>query len=386
MNPRNFISELKKIKLWLENEDKNLDRNYREYIGFYPLALDKEKYRALAKGYWSSFFFARITDKSNITLRIFPDFTFHDWPVLQNTEGEYSYTICNSLSNFAAFNQIRMLLKNKFFDSVSKNWETTNNLLKPLLELFGTTNEMEFIKEYAFDPDNKPATDEDEDNIKKYLEFWFHYDKSNGHKVLRELIDALKEDEDWLPETMPKSDMRIWETRIKIMLMLNAKMTRSLHPKETVDKFIWEGYTQPHGYDSTTIVFSHYPSSNPSESSIWTISDYFNLYKDDFNKTESQRLLSDAADKIVKSFKAYDGKEHYEAALILEQENKPLEAWNALISASYWAGLNGKTELVETSWQKAIELCQSQNWTDALDALTYQWEWYQDYKKENGIS
>ena len=78
MKPSEFLNELEKVKLWLENEDKDLTRSYREYIGFYLLALDKEKYRALTKGYWSSFFFVRITDRSNITLRIFPQFKLQD--------------------------------------------------------------------------------------------------------------------------------------------------------------------------------------------------------------------------------------------------------------------------------------------------------------------
>ena len=57
-----------------------------------------------------------------------------------------------------------------------------------------------------------------------------------------------------------------------------------MYARDITDKYIWAGYLQPHGYDSSDIVFNHYPSSNPSESSIWIASSYFNLYKDDLRK------------------------------------------------------------------------------------------------------
>lgn len=385
MKPTEFLNELEKVKLWLEEEQKGLEKNYREYIGFYAEVHPEDKFEALNKGYWSTLFFARLADHVSVGARIFPQLSLKEWSIQQNTDGDYSYTICDKLANFIAFNQTEMLLYNSAFDSVSKNWDTTMHLLKPLLKLFRAANEMEFVKEHAFNPDNKPETNKVLKNLPKYLKFWFHYDKSHGHKVLRELIDALDQDRDWLPESMPEGDLGIWETRIRIMLMLRAKIKRIMYSKDITDKYIWAGYLQPHGYDSLDIAFTHYPSSTPSESSIWVASSSFNLYKDDFKETETRQLLSDAARKIDSSFKAYNGKEHYEAALILEKEGKPLEAWNALVSAGYWSGLNRHTEIMEDSWQKAIELCSDQNWEDALDALTYQWEWYQNYKSRQII-
>jgi hypothetical protein len=88
---------------------------------------------------------------------------------------------------------------------------------------------------------------------------------------------------------------------------------------------------------------------------------------------------------LRKDFNGYQGEEHYQAALELIAQNKPLEAWNALVSASYWAGANRQSDYVEKHWQKAIELCKNQNWEDAYDALTTQWEWYRNYKPANPI-
>jgi hypothetical protein len=382
MKPVEFITELEKIKLWLEKESEKLPYKYGEYLGFF-LGSDELKYNALRGGYWSSFFFARITDKINISLRIIPETELVDWPVYKSYQGIYSYTFCNKMSNFIAFNQIGLLLNKNLFSYVNNDWDTLMALALPLFRVFGTDDQLQYIKEYAFNPENQPTSNEEKDNVIKYLEFWNHYDKSEGHKILRETITGLNEDKKWLPDSIPAEDLGIWETRIKNLLMSRAKSNRVIYGNERVKEFILEGFLQPHGYDAEDLIFTHYPVSNMSKISINAVVDYFNLAKDTLPQEFVKSHFFQAALDIDKSFNAYRGEEHYKAALILESENKPLEAWNALVSASYWAGVNNSPENVEKHWQAAIKLCKKQNWTDAFEALTYQWEWYQEYKKTN---
>ena len=230
--------------------------------------------------------------------------------------------------------------------------------------------------------ENQPG-ERKEDNVSKYLQFWLHYDKTEGHSILRETINLLNEDKKWLPGALPPGDLGIWETRIKNLLMSRAKSNRVIYGNEKVKDFIIEGFLQPHGYDAEDIVFSQTPTYNTSKSSVDAVTGYFKLAPELLPETFLKSHFYEAAVQIDKSFNGYKGQEHYQAALVLESEGKPLEAWNALVSASYWAGVNGDPDGVEKHWQKAIEICEKQNWIDALDALTTQWDWYQDYKLKN---
>lgn len=383
MKPSEFLRELEKIRPWLEAESKNLPNSYREYLGFYPFISDTDRFKALKQGYWSSFFFASLIEEVNISSRIFPAIRFEDWPIYQSQRGSYSYTFCNLLSNFVAFSQVGMLLRKDSFPFISEDWDVLMKLAYPLLKLFKGNDEMEYIKEYAFDSNNQPVSNAPKDNLLNYLDFWFHYDKSPEHAILREIISQLNNDKKWLPDNLPNEDLGIWETRIKNLLMSRAKSNRVIYGNERVKEFIIEGFLQPHGYDAEDILFSHYPISNMSKISINAVVGYFNLVPELLPESFRDSHLYNAALEIDNNFNGYRGEQHYQAALVLESENKPLEAWNALVSASYWAGVNGDSDGVEKHWQKAIEICEKQNWNDAHDALSTQWEWYQDYKSKN---
>ena len=231
----------------------------------------------LEGGYWGNFFFGRVVDEVTYSLRVLPGAEFTDWPVYKSQYRVYSYTFCNKLSNLIAFNQINILLSKNFFSYVSQDWDILMALSMPLFRLFGTKDELQYIKDYAFNPDNQPTSDEPKDNVIKYLEFWNHYDQSEGHKILRETITRLNEDKKWLPDSIPTGDLGIWENRIKNMLMSRAKSNRVIYGNERVKDFILEGYLLPHSYDAEDLIFSHYPISNMPKISIHAVVDYFKL-------------------------------------------------------------------------------------------------------------
>lgn len=252
----------------------------------------------------------------------------------------------------------------------------------PLLALFGTIAEdIDYLKDYAFTPENKP-TNKEKDYIENYLRFWLYFEKTLGHKILLETINLLNEDKKWLPDALPSGDLGIWETRIKNLLMSRAKSNRVIYGNEHIKDFLVEGFLEPHGYDAEDLIFTHSPIINTSKVSINAIVGYFTLEPERLPESFTKSNFYEAALQIDKNFNAYRGEAHYQAALDLETEGKPLEAWNALLSASYWAGVNGDPDGVEKHWHKAIEICEKQNWADAHEALSTQWDWYQDYKSK----
>lgn len=72
---------------------------------------------------------------------------------------------------------------------------------------------------------------------------------------------------------------------------------------------------------------------------------------------------------------------YIKAAVILEEEHNDLiGCWNALISASYWAGRRGDLDLVEMCWGLAIDLSRTHGWTEIYNVLSEQMEFYYHYK------
>ncbi|MBY8961756.1 hypothetical protein KJK34_03215 [Flavobacterium sp. D11R37] len=385
MNINEFQKELLEVNDFLEKESKKINLNYIGYIGFYLRVLDKDKYEALNKGYWSSYFFGHLTDGVSLSLRIFPNSTFKNWSIVQNMEGDFASTFSNNISNLIPIAQLGMLLHKDLFGYVSKDWHIFSRLIDPLLDIFVSRDKLNYIKDYAFNPLNQPISNNKQNSLSNYLKFWFHYDQSEGHKIMREIIEKLQFDENWLPNSFSHDNLGIWETRIKNMLMSRAYFLTNRSSFEHNKNFLWEGYQQPHGYDFSDFEYSHYLQLIRTKNGIHFFAEQIKLFATHIDPEILNHPLYTTLKPLSNDFNAYVGEEHYQAALLLYQD-KPLDAWNALVSASYWAGVNGRPDLVEKHWQKAIELCQNQNWTDALDALTYQWEWYQNYKKENSIS
>lgn len=79
--------------------------------------------------------------------------------------------------------------------------------------------------------------------------------------------------------------------------------------------------------------------------------------------------------------KNYAGELHIKAAVILEEEyNDPIGCWNALLSASYWAGKRGDLDGVEMCWGLAIDLSRTHGWREIHNVLSEQMEFYYHYK------
>ncbi len=379
MKLKKFLSDLQDINDRLKQQ--KLEVPYIEYLGFYPEIMPDDKYSMLSKGYWSSFFFAGYLEGEVIGMRILPEKSYTNWPIHQNNGGMMSYTVSPSLSTFIAFCQADLLMKTYGFIRVSKDWETVMELCKPLLELFGGFQEMHFIKEYASNLENKPESNDPKANLSSYLLFWNRFDTDPGHPVLRDLIEQLQEDIEWLPESIP-GNAGHWETRIHHLLMSRAGVEWNVHEQVKVLSFISAGLRQPNGYDQEYSIFSHFPAEVVPKNAISGIISFFDIVEQENLGVFADTYLYRAALRINEDFNGYDGEEHYLAALEFESENKPLDAWNALLNASYWAGANDFPDAVEIHWKKAIELCEKQNWTDAHEALTLQWEWYQKMKLE----
>ncbi len=375
-----FLRQLSEISIELHQKEPQ----YWEYLGFHPYIQDTDKILMLKRGYWSTFFWGSIVQGEGVGSRIFPNLHFEEWSVQQNS-GDTSFTISPSPNAFLASRQGRILFWEECFENVSKNWSYTKELASPFLSLLDGNAAWDLVESYAFDLNNKPHGDSLYDNQELYRMFWNILDTSHGHSVLRNLIDNLWQDFEYLPIAVPEGNLGCWETRIKNILMAQAEKESELYEVERVVPFLMAGFMQPHGYDPEEGAhLFHFPNfSLTSTNSLSPVLSYFQYHESEFPATFKDDLQFKAIKQLMGTGRlTYCGTEHYQAALELEAQGKPLEAWNALVSASYWAGVNGYPEEVDKHWQQAIDLCEKQNWTDAHEALTLQWEWYSNYPKD----
>ncbi len=373
-----FISKLHSIRKDLEIKNEKITGGYREVLLFYPITDDTTRYQMLRRGYWSYLFFGAAIEHVAYGLQIRPGKSFLEWPVHRNSDGDYSHLFAPGIATFLPFLYLRKLQDEDRFSTVSLNWNYIMEVCEPIVELFGTKPYLETFKNYAFDTANQPEESK-EANLTRYLRFWKLFDTSKGHDLYHEYVDRLNDDSEWLPEEFPEEDLGIWETRIKVMLASRAYQLTTEDPNESSTiPIVWQGYTMPHGADFQDVNYGHYHTS------VCATRNAMHRFAKDiylFGSDESMRLhpLYKTLDPLSKAFRKYAGEEHYQAALEIEAQGKPLEAWNALVSASYWAGANGHPDLVAKHWQYAITLCEKQSWTEAHEALTLQWEWYQEY-------
>lgn len=94
----------------------------------------------------------------------------------------------------------------------------------------------------------------------------------------------------------------------------------------------------------------------------------------------SNHPLYEVGQILSKSKNGYDGDAHIEAAKTIDEElNDPLMAWDALVSAGYWSGVNFGIPNMD-AWKSAIDLSEKHGWKEIHEVLTDQLEFYNHYK------
>ncbi len=380
MNVTLFLERLREIHRWYEEQNDWIPDGYRERIRFYPFVSDTSRYHLLQKGYWSYLFFAQAIPTIEFGLQMQPGKAYKEWPVYQNFEGELSHLYAPHLGTFIPVLNFCDTYQEKKFSDISANWEQNLKIWEPLIELFEAKPYLNTLKEYAFNPANRPAEDA-HTNLMQYRNFWKSLDASEAQELYHGYVEQLNDDSDWLPDALPPENLGIWKPRILTMLASRANSILKDSNVGWTIPFLWEGYIQPHGADFQDVNFYHELNKvSATRNGMELFADTLRIYAPEVDFQQVNHPLYKTLYPLSKAFRKYTGEEHYQAALELEADNKPLEAWNVLVSASYWAGVNGHPDLVAKHWQYAITLCEKQNWTDAHEALTLQWKWFKQYQ------
>jgi hypothetical protein len=270
-----------------------------------------------------------------------------------------------------------------FIKRFQEGIEETMVLSKPFFDYFGG-GDLEFLKQFLLSESNqehfKNASEHKEDF---YKEFWNHYYNTPENTKAFELFDKLIQRYSYLPE-YNKDEYGVWNDYIGNILAQRAYSIRRIDVKDKW-KHYWHCAQLPHGFNCDDNSFEKYTIHLGHSSSLLdSISDSFNSEWEDryavFPEEVQKHPLFEATEAIRKE-KGYAGDMHIKAAVILEEEHKdPIACWNALISASYWAGKMGKLDAVEMCWGLAIDLSRTHGWTEINEILSEQMKFYYHYK------
>lgn len=378
-----MIKELAKELLGFSS---SLDDEKRRVLGFTTNIEDDIKFNLLRKGGWHSLYFAS-SISFQYGLRIFPDKKVSDWSVVETDEMGGFTTKAPLLNNFLYFKYLNTISHLDGFVECKNNLNKLEEVVSPFLDFVDGKRGFEFYRDYLLNEANLP-TSEDESKLKYYLDFWNHYGDGEGFKTMIDLVGDMLKDEQYIPKNIASVDLGVWETRIKNILAQRAYIIQDdAIPYADAEPFLWQSFVQPHGYDSEEIYFDYLPSlSSQCNEEIQGVVELLNAEYYEHADYIKESPLYAALVALYGKDDSYLGVQHVEAAMIYDLEHKdPLKAWDCLVSAAYWSGLNSN-ETFLPAWKAAIELCERNNWKDAHDALLLQWEFYHDYKSKNGLA
>ncbi|BEV03797.1 hypothetical protein [Chryseobacterium gambrini] len=272
-----------------------------------------------------------------------------------------------------------------FIKKFQERIEETITLSQSFFDYFGG-GDLDFFKKFLLSESNQERF-ENPDEYKEdfYKEFWSHYYDTPENTKAFELFDKLIQRLTYLPEYEEvDQDYGLWNNYIG-----NVLAKRAYSRIKIEDKYKWKYYWRcaqlPHGFDCDNKSFEKYTirlgnssslldSLSPSFDSRWEEQDAI------FPEKVKKHPLFEATEAIRK-VGVYSGDLHIKAAVIVEKEyNDPIGCWNALISASYWAGRHGNLDLVEMCWGLAIDLSRTHGWTEIHNVLSEQMEFYYHYK------
>lgn len=280
---------------------------------------------------------------------------------------------------------LKFMTKSLLIKELQKEIEDAIVLSKPFFDYCGGGN-LEFLKQFLLLESNQERF-ENAEKYKEdfYKEFWSHYYDTPENTKAFELFDELIQGVINLPKYEDTDyDYGLWNNYIGNVLAQRAYSRITIEDKDKW-KHYWRCAQLPHGFDGDDNSFEEYTIHVGHSSSLMeSISLSFDSKWEDryrvFPKEVQKHPLFEATEAIRK-VKDYAGELHVKAAVILEEEhNDPIGCWNALISASYWAGKRGALDLVEMSWGLAIDLSRTHGWTEIHNVLSEQMEFYYHYK------
>ncbi len=257
---------------------------------------------------------------------------------------------------------------------------------KPLFDYLGE-GDLDFLKSYLLDEENQERFKKAKKNQDSFFcDFWNHYYDTPEHKKAFDLFAQLIDNKKFLPE-FQEEDYGIWNAYVRSVLTQRAY---DLEPKNKTQMekqywHLWKYACMPHGLDCDKMPFKKYQYYyGNSKDMMWGVSLSINSarkHEDFLPDTVANHPLYEATTLIED--KQYAGENHLMAAKRFDQElNDPEASWNALVSTAYWAGHAKRLDLVEASWQYAIDLSQRQGWNVLNEVLSDQWDFYEYHKND----
>lgn len=362
------------------------DRKEIKSLFAFDFTCDKEKERVmqiLKKGYWSVMPFAFET-YNNFAVKLHPKNKINKSAIVQidNSDG---VTVAASLKTFLPIRSLKFLKRIKLIKNyfISKRVEFEEVSL-PFRQYTNGVDSLDFLYSYISNPENLERIENTVEGYKDqmHLDFWNHYNQSQQQDDYARLITKLDKERKYYPK-FKEVDYGIWNTRVYNALAKRAHVNYKADFAKR-EKYLWKSLTQIHGFDSVRLGFHVIPDS-VSDSSISKLS-FINEFDPDLDRTFSKEVLEhplyDAIQDLRVRRRGYMGELHVEAAAIFDTElNDPYAAWDALVTASYWAGQAG-SKAIEPMWEAAIYLSEKHNWKEIHEVLVQQYEYYNYYKNK----
>ncbi len=240
---------------------------------------------------------------------------------------------------------------------------------------------LDFLVNFLEDDGNISLLQDEDVYEKIYREFWNNCNDNSEQKRYDALLDKAINKTFFKPDLEPLN-FGMWNNRMSSILAISTYFNLKWDFNDKQDIY-WQFLTQAHGVDTVKEVGFLPDSSTNSSNRLIIFAEEFdtnpNLERK-FSQQIVEHPLYDAIQEIRLKKQTYLGEKHVEAAAFFDLElNDPLNSWNALISASYWAGKQ-QNQAIEPIWEAAIYLAEKENWTEIHHALTDQYAFYNFYK------
>ncbi|MGN7863250.1 hypothetical protein [Chryseobacterium sp. 22458] len=347
--------------------------SHQEEVKIYTKILE------IGQWYVAPFSFERY---DSYAIKLTPNKKLLDSPVYLRNRWDH-YLFSNNLANFLSFGQLRMLDTSEFVQYILDDWQLLEELSLPFREYTNSLDSLKFLKEYLHNEDKlKYLKNPSEFYPNIYLDFWNHYYDTPQQRGYVTLMQLMMEEESYLPDFEIK-DYGIWNTRAYNALSQRAYSDSLFDLNEQKkSNFYWQSFIQAHGFDAMRYVLDILPEySANSDSQITTTIGFANsdrIYQ--FPEKIQEHPLFLPLERITKFSKSYNGDAHIEAAKAIDEElNDPVMAWDALVSAGYWNGVNFGSPNMD-AWKAAIDLSEKHSWTEINEVLIDQLEFYNQYK------
>lgn len=383
--------EINKVHSDLKEIYKDKEVRKKFYIEFDTENQKAKLIQLLKKGYWSvmPFSFYGYENDDILAIQLIPNKNIlQDAPIVSfNEVYQECFTFAPNLQATIPMSYLRFMAKPKVIAELQKRIEGAVDLSKPFFDYLGG-GDLDFLKQFLLSEANQERF-KDAANLEDafYKEFWDHYYDTPEQKNAFELFEKLKEKRTYLPDYEP-INYGIWNEYVGNVL---AKRAYGLLNMEDEDKWqhYWHCAKLPHGFDCDNNGFNKYVISlGNSDSFVRDIAEVFDSEWENkyamFPEEVQKHPLFEATETIkFEGVYDYAGEKHLTAAAHLEEEYKdPIAAWKALISASYWAGIRERLDIVEKAWQQAIDLSEKNGWIEINEVLKDQLTFYNHYKNK----